>query len=664
MSSGRGSDMAPADLFAPQMQPPEAPNGLREPRLWVRRLAIFEDLQTIRRNVRLKPGLNIVWTPDMSNSGQPSLAHGSGKTTFCRLLRACLGEADFATDTQRTRLMVRLPNGLVAAEIIVDGVSWVVVRTLGLGSNSFVVQAESIEDALARGRREGDPTTIDAIITKAFFPGLIGRSPQEVGDEHIWDVLRAWLSRDQECRLADVLSWRTTKTQTRSRAQTLSETAKLTMVRLALRALDAEEQHAAARERELASAADEERKQNAYSEQRRTEKFRSLRNALGVGDDVGLDDTLEQKGLVSLADAALAEAMRADVPQPPDVGALFDRLADLNAQRAAKVEERQTQQSDADKKRIEANYLRSEASQGEIDISQGRIRVCTICRVPVDEVLAKGCGISLERCDVDAIRASISEKQAKAAKLDRDAEDAELEARRIDALVHQIDQQIRTTAGQSESASVALRAAQQAAATIQDRVYRARRLLDDARSLRHSDTPAPPALSTPDELEAVRKQMEQGRKRAQQAIGALEERYRGIVSAWLPDGIDGSIKLDGKGLRVDAQFYGRGEISTAALDSLKIVAFDLAAMHLAVEERADLPAFLIHDSPREADLDGTLYARLFDLIQLWESESTPPCFQYIITTTTAPPVTVQGDQYVVLRMSSTPPTERLFGIDL
>lgn len=92
--------------------------------------------------------------------------------------------------------MVRLPNGLVAAEVIVDGVCWVVVRTLGLGSNSFVVQAKSIEDAVARGRREGDPTTIDAIVTKAFFPGLIGRSPQEVGDEHIWDVLRAWLSRD------------------------------------------------------------------------------------------------------------------------------------------------------------------------------------------------------------------------------------------------------------------------------------------------------------------------------------------------------------------------------------------------------------------------------------------------------------------------------------
>lgn len=656
--------MAPGDLFAPRMQPPVAPNGRGEPRLWVRRLAIFENPQTIRRDIPLKPGLNIVWTPDMSDSGQPSLAHGSGKTTFCRLVRACLGEPDYATDAQRKRLMVKLPNGLVAAEVIVDGTCWVVVRSLGLGSNSFVAQTDSIEDALARVRREGDPPTIDAVVTKAFFSNLIGRSPQEVGDDHIWDVLRAWLSRDQECRLADILSWRTTKTQTRSRAQTLSETAKLTMVRLALRALDAEEQQAAARERELASAAEEERKQHTYGEQRRAEQLRALRNALGVGEDVGLDDTLEQKGLVSLAQAALAEAMRAEVRQTPDVGALFDRLADLNAQRAANVEERQAQQTGAEKKRVEAEYLRSEASQGGIDISQGRIRVCTICRVPVDEVLANGCGISLERCDVDAIRTSISEKQAKATELDRDADGAELEARRLDALIQQIDQKIRITAGQAENAGALLRAAQQAAVTIQERVYRARRLLDDARALQRSDAIARPVSSVTDEQDALRKQMEQGRKRAQQAIGALEERYRGIVSAWLPDGIDGSIKLDGKGLRVDAQFSGRGEVSTAALDSLKIIAFDLAAMHLAVEEKVDLPAFLVHDSPREADLDGALYARLFDLIHLWESKSTPPCFQYIITTTTAPPAAMQSDEYVVLRMSSSPPTERLFEMDL
>lgn len=54
-------------------------------------------------------------------------------------------------------------------------------------------------------------------------------------------------------------------------------------------------------------------------------------------------------------------------------------------------------------------------------------------------------------------------------------------------------------------------------------------------------------------------------------------------------------------------------------------------MHLAVEEKADLPAFLIHDSLREtnlvkADLDGVPYARLFELIHLGENKAMPAVF--------------------------------------
>ena len=164
-------------------------------------------------------------------------------------------------------------------------------------------------------------------------------------------------------------------------------------------------------------------------------------------------------------------------------------------------------------------------------------------------------------------------------------------------------------------------------------------------------------------MDAVRAQLDAGRSRARVAIRTLEERYQGIMAAWLPEGITSTIKLDGHGLKVDAAFAGRGEVSTAALDSLKIVAFDLAALHMAIEEQADLPAFLIHDSPREADLDGQLYAGLFKLVHQWEEAGTP-CFQYIVTTTTAPPPELQDERYVRLQMSSTPADMRLFAMDI
>nr|WP_312351921.1 DUF2326 domain-containing protein [Brucella intermedia] len=652
-----------ADLFAPVMTPPKAPEGRAGPRLWVRRLAIFKDRQTIVRDVPLKPGLNIIWTPDMSSSGRRALAHGSGKTTFCRLLRACLGEPGYATDSQRSRLMAQRPDGFVAAEILIDGVCWVAIRPLGLPGGEFVVQADAIEDAIAQGRSDSDRGSIDPVIIDSFFSMLAGATPPEISREQVWDVLRAWLTRDQECRLADILAWRSSQTQTRSRAQVLGETAKLTMVRLALRALDAEERAAAALERDLVATVEDERRRHAYQQQRYADGLKSVRLALGVSDEVGFEDTIDQRGLVSLAEAALAEAMRTTVPKPPDIGAIFARQKALNAERETLTTKQQQLDNDARFKRSEADRYRSEANLGEIDITQGRIRVCPVCRVSIDEIKANGCRISLEPCDLAALKLAIAEKQKKAADLDAVAGGAEQESKLAGAQIQQLEPKLLALEAEITTADDATRVAQAVTKEIQDRIYRARRTLDDVRTLRESAKNEKPAPSGTAALDAVRAQLDAGRSRARVAIRTLEERYQGIMAAWLPEGITSTIKLDGHGLKVDAEFAGRGEVSTAALDSLKIVAFDLAALHMAIEEKADLPAFLIHDSPREADLDGQLYAGLFKLVHQWEEAETP-CFQYIVTTTTAPPPELQDERYVRLQMSSTPADMRLFAMDI
>ncbi len=629
----------------------------------VRRLAIFKDRQTIIRNVPLKPGLNIIWTPDMSSSGRRALAHGSGKSTFCRLLRACLGEPSYATDAQRLRLMTRLPDGLFAAEILIDGICWVAIRPLGLPGGEFVVQADTIEDAIARGRSDGDQGVIDPVIIGTFFPTLTGATLLEIGREQVWDVLRAWLTRDQECRLADILAWRSSQTQTRSRAQVLGETAKLTMVRLALRALDAEERAAAARERELVATVEDERRRHTYQQQRYTDGLKSVRLALGVSDEVGFENTIDRKGLISLAEAALAEAMRTAVPKPPDVGAIFARQQALNAERETTDDKQQRLDNDARFKRGEAERYRSEANLGEIDITQGRIRVCRCAGSASTRSRRTDAEISLEPCDLATLKSAIADKQKKAADLDAEAGGAEQESKHVGVQIQQLEAKRLALEAEVKTADDATRAAQAVTKEIQDRIYRARRTLEDARSLRESAKNEKPAPSGTAALDAVRAQLDAGRTRARVAIRTLEERYQGIMAAWLPEGITSTIKLDGHGLKVDAEFAGRGEVSTAALDSLKIVAFDLAALHMAIEEQADLPAFLIHDSPREADLDGQLYAGLFNLVQKWEEAGTP-CFQYIVTTTTAPPAELQSEHFVRLEMSSTPAEMRLFKMDI
>ena len=103
-----------------------------EPRLWIRRLVIWTEPGVVLREIRLRPGLNIVWAPDPSDrpggsEEQVAPGHGSGKTLFCRLLRYCLGEDRRARRTAREDRA--LPSGLVGAEIMVCSGPWCAIGT-------------------------------------------------------------------------------------------------------------------------------------------------------------------------------------------------------------------------------------------------------------------------------------------------------------------------------------------------------------------------------------------------------------------------------------------------------------------------------------------------------------------------------------------------------
>src|SRR4051812_17710248 len=106
---------------------PEA--GRTAPKLWVRRLVICRTPNEIIRDVSLRPGLNVIWSPDSLEENSP-IGHGGGKTTFCRLLRFCLGEEVYAPLELRLRIARVFPQGHVGAEIMLDGKLWIVVRSL------------------------------------------------------------------------------------------------------------------------------------------------------------------------------------------------------------------------------------------------------------------------------------------------------------------------------------------------------------------------------------------------------------------------------------------------------------------------------------------------------------------------------------------------------
>jgi hypothetical protein len=162
-------------------------------------------------------------------------------------------------------------------------------------------------------------------------------------------------------------------------------------------------------------------------------------------------------------------------------------------------------------------------------------------------------------------------------------------------------------------------------------------------------------------LEGIRQTLVSHRASASTSINALSALFDATMRQLVSQSVSASARLEGNRLALKVELGG--ERSTAAIDSLKAVAFDLSAIILAIEGRARQPSFLVHDSPREADLGQSIYNRLFELA-LWLEERAGPLFQYIITTTTAPPEKFQQAPYLALRLHGAPADQRLLKTDL
>jgi hypothetical protein len=100
------------------------------------------------------------------------------------------------------------------------------------------------------------------------------------------------------------------------------------------------------------------------------------------------------------------------------------------------------------------------------------------------------------------------------------------------------------------------------------------------------------------------------------------------------------------------------------VETLAVLLADLACMvYNSVSDRPRLPGFLLHDSPREADLSLRLYRHFVTLAASLQDHfgSAEGCpFQYIITTTTPPPAKLRNNKWVKLHLNAAVSNETLF----
>jgi hypothetical protein len=161
-------------------------------------------------------------------------------------------------------------------------------------------------------------------------------------------------------------------------------------------------------------------------------------------------------------------------------------------------------------------------------------------------------------------------------------------------------------------------------------------------------------------LKEVEEEIEKSKTKQDEAQRAIRGRQQELVEVFL------AVCQFFKGAEADAELkFTRDEINArigsggGAYNALSSLAFDWAALIARLNNIGNHPGFLIHDSPRESDMELSLYRPLFDLAKRLEDKA-GKSFQYLITTTEPPPVGMTTAPHLCLMLDASTPEGKLF----
>lgn len=651
------------DLFERSPLSISPPPGVDQPALWVRRLTIWKEPGVPLRTIELRPGLNFIWSPDPADfaggGDAGALGHGAGKTLFCRLLRYCLGEERFAPDEQHFSISSMFLNGWVSAEVMLMGTPWGVLRPLGVGRGHFAVEGVLPEQLFDR---LNEPTGMAPLLNAIENKVLTARVANLIPAAHphdAWRITLAWLTRDQECRFDHVLDWRAAESDSESPTRSMSRSRLQEALRVLIAAIAPEEmdlQNALTVQSEAhkAKVLEIERRQ-LICEQLRRDVISSVGLTLtDVPDGRLCIDVLRQAANQQLAQAA-------KVNPSVDVSNL-DELRQRWQDAGRRVTELEKQQAVFEtslplRESLHRQY-QSELPTSSVRVRDAEVPTCQICEVPIDLVLAQGCKLSHTPSDLDALR-------QRHAALTKQILETQLAIAESKQKIASTKQQLPIARKEQDTLRQALSMAEKLNETRSSTWFKVTRSLDDIKRLVREwddwEQAQADVARLVTQIEEKRGCMGAFREQQGEVFDKLSIYFDAVIRTVVGPTASGRVTLDGNGVKLAVQMGG--ERSTAAIESLKVIAFDIAVMCMSMEGLTHLPAFLVHDSPREADLGLSVYHRFFSMVGALEGQDRS-VFQYIVTTTTQPPMAFQKQPWLRLELRGAPSTERLLRCDL
>lgn len=646
--------MKQGSLF--QLSQPVEPAAERaEPAVWIRRLMIVESLDPAARTIRdisFRCGLNIVRTTERTPDETRPVGHSVGKTLLLRLIRYCLGETSFSTRPVRAAIANSLPHAYVFAEVWVGGEWWAVARPIGLDHSiglSRAIRSDSIDAVRAAGTEVSKFSEFLAAIDALSKPWFVEMNLPSANHPPRWLDLLAWLARDQHCRMRHALEWRDPESESGT-APLAREDASL-LIRMVMGLLSEDERKLRDRHSTLLAEQAQLNRQAQLMKDRLEAVETDLREALSIPDDSPTGSLLGPVAAKAAEDK---------------VASLQSLLTEFRANSTLT-----TLESDARESAVAAGVVEKHRSglRGELEAAGAELRQLEAADTNVflasfaqqerwchlfqtkGEAVGKGCpgqssapapGARDPRHQqrIDETKAHIGALQSRIADRDRELVKCQAEARQADArrqaAQDQLDAQVAGVREQIGRFTVML-----------ERAKRLGELWDDLARLENQLEAKVKAI------DASNKKQERAREQLAKALGTLSRHFDGTLKELLGDDAGGTIEIDARFIfpRPNANVAASG----AALGtSATVLGFDVACLIASVCGLGNHPRLVLHDSPREADMEELMYHRLFNLIAGVEGTfgARPPSFQYIVTTTTPPPKALRDEPYVRLTLDA------------
>jgi len=571
------------------------------------------------------------------------MGHSAGKTLFCRLLRFALGERDFGDPDLRREVHRLVPDGWVGVEVEVAGLRWVALRSLR-SRGAAKARCGGTLDALFAAADEEVPYARFLEAIEHSLPPLPRKVQSSIGELR-WPTTLAWLSRDQERHFLGLRDWRARWTLSR-KEPTLTWLSNFMRANLRLRS-DGEEGAYRKQSQKL-----RERRANIM-EVRSVDEAERIARVFGLISSQDFGPLFEQAHLRT----AVPSEPRAAVPNTNDLIAAVQ----AHASAIARLDSIQRRILDANKRHEKAvrNLIHAQARGTALREMLLKLTKCPKCGWRWDRWNQSGRATDLVEVAPSQIEDELRGRDAEEQEWREEAQCCRDELAQLQSSAVECKRDVdrflkdKNSAQARHDVASADFVAQQRHSAVEER-ERSRQLewFQKVAVLREQRGALDHALK------ALKVDLEAARSSQAAAIGRLDNTFDGVIRALLDDDATGVARLRKQNIECDTYLDGRRR--SAAIDALNVIAFDLAAMVLAGEGHASLPTWLLHDSPRTADLAASNYGRLFELIvRLEQATAGEPWFQYIITTTSPPPERFCGDEYVKLRLNGAAPSGRL-----